>query len=74
VCFSMPVKMADNTKTLLAYHASEFIMAVKWNVLWYRPQVAAWVPDMFCNFYFSKNHKIGNNSTTYEAGEKVSLD
>jgi len=27
-------------------------------------QVAAWVPDMFCNFYLGKNHKIANNSTT----------
>jgi hypothetical protein len=33
-------------------------------------QVAACVPDMFCNFYFVKSHKIANNSTTAEAGEK----
>jgi hypothetical protein len=30
-------------------------------------QVAAWVPDMFCNFYFAKNYKIANNSTTADA-------
>ncbi len=30
-------------------------------------QVAAWVPDIFCNFYFVKNHKIANNSATTKA-------
>jgi hypothetical protein len=30
-------------------------------------QEAALVPDMFCNFYFVKNHKIANNSATTEA-------
>jgi hypothetical protein len=25
------------------------------------------VPDMFCNFYLVKNHKIANNSATAEA-------
>jgi hypothetical protein len=29
---------------------------------------------MFCNFYFVKNHKIGNNSTTTKAREKISTD
>jgi hypothetical protein len=24
-------------------------------------QVAAWFPDMFCNFYLMKNHKIAKN-------------
>jgi hypothetical protein len=33
-------------------------------------QVAASVPDMFCNFYLVKNHKIANNSATAEAREK----
>ncbi len=33
-------------------------------------QVAAWVPDMFCNFYLVKNHKIAKNSTTSKAREK----
>jgi hypothetical protein len=32
-------------------------------------QVAAWFPDMFCNFYLTKNHKIAKNSTTTKAGE-----
>ncbi len=31
-------------------------------------QVAPWVPDVFCNFYFAKNHKIAYNSATTEAG------
>jgi hypothetical protein len=35
-------------------------------------QVAALVPDMFCNFYLVKNHNIANNSATTEAGEKIS--
>jgi len=35
--------------------------------------VAALVADMFCNFYFVKNHKIANNSTTAEA-RKISTD
>jgi hypothetical protein len=36
-------------------------------------QVAAWLPDMFCNFYLAKNHKIAYNSTTTEA-KKISAD
>ncbi len=35
-------------------------------------QVAALVPDMFCNFYSTKNLKIANNSATTEATEKIS--
>ena len=37
-------------------------------------QVAAWVSDMFCNFYLAKNHKIAQNSTTTKASEKISTD
>jgi len=33
-------------------------------------QVAALVPDMFCNFYLTKNHKIAKNSATNEYREK----
>jgi hypothetical protein len=33
-------------------------------------QLAALVADMFCNFYFIKNHKISNNSTTADARDK----
>jgi hypothetical protein len=33
-------------------------------------QVAAWVPDMFCNFYQVKNPKIAKDSTTTKAKEK----
>jgi hypothetical protein len=32
--------------------------------------VAAWLPDMFYNFYLVKNHKIAINSTTTKAREK----
>jgi hypothetical protein len=32
-------------------------------------QVVDLVPDMFCNFYSVKNHKIANNSATTEARE-----
>ncbi len=34
-------------------------------------QVAAWVPDMFCNFYSVKNHKSAYNSTITNAREKI---
>jgi hypothetical protein len=37
-------------------------------------KVAAWVPDMFCNFYLVNNYKIAKNSTTTEAKEKISAD
>ncbi len=36
--------------------------------------VAAWFPDMFCNFYLVKNHKPDENSTTAKAREKISTD
>ncbi len=35
-------------------------------------QVAALVPDMFCNFHLLKNHKIVNNSPTTQAREEMS--
>jgi hypothetical protein len=31
-----------------------------------------WFPDMFCNFYLVKSHKIANNSPTTEARERIS--
>jgi hypothetical protein len=37
-------------------------------------QVAAWFPDMFCNFYLVKNYKIADNSTTAKAREKIRTD
>jgi hypothetical protein len=37
-------------------------------------QVAAWVPDMFCKFYFVESHKIATNSAATEAREKISTD
>jgi hypothetical protein len=33
-------------------------------------QVAALVPDMFCNFYIVKNHKKANDSANIGAREK----
>ncbi len=35
---------------------------------------AACIPDMFCNFYLSENHKIDNNSTITKAEVKMSED
>jgi len=32
--------------------------------------VAAWFPDMFCDIYMVKNHKIAENSTNAKAREK----
>ncbi len=37
-------------------------------------QVAAWVPDAFCNFYLVKNHEIDNNCPTTKGREKMSSD
>jgi len=36
--------------------------------------VAAWLPDMICNFYLAKKCKHANSSTTPEAIEKLSTD
>jgi hypothetical protein len=36
--------------------------------------VAAWVPDVFYNFYLVKNYKKEKNSTTAKASEKISTD
>jgi len=36
--------------------------------------VAEWFPDMFCNFYSVKIHKIAKNSATAKAREKISTD
>ncbi len=35
-------------------------------------QVAAWVPDMFCNICAVKSHKIANNLATTENRAKIS--
>jgi hypothetical protein len=29
-------------------------------------QVAAWIPDMFCNFYSVKNHKIAKKLNNHK--------
>ena len=36
--------------------------------------MAAWFPDMFCNFYLVKNHEIAKNSTATKTREKISTD
>jgi hypothetical protein len=36
--------------------------------------LAALFPDMFCNFYLVKNHRIADNSTTTKAREKIRTD
>jgi hypothetical protein len=36
--------------------------------------VAAWFPDLFCNFNLAKHHKIAKNSTTTKAREKICTD
>jgi len=37
-------------------------------------QLAAWVPDMFWNFYLLKIHNIADNSATTKAREKLSTE
>ncbi len=37
-------------------------------------QLAAWFPDMFCNFYVVKNYKIAENSTPIKARENISTE
>jgi hypothetical protein len=37
-------------------------------------QMAAWVTDMFYNFYLVHSHKIANNSATTEARTIISID
>jgi hypothetical protein len=37
-------------------------------------QMAAWVQDLFFNFYSVKNHQSANNSTNTEAREKIGTD
>ncbi len=37
-------------------------------------QVAAWFPDMFCDFQSIKNHRAAKNSSTTEAQEKICED
>jgi hypothetical protein len=36
--------------------------------------MAAWVQDLFFNFYTVKNHQSANNSTNTEAREKIGTD
>ncbi len=54
----------------------KFVLLFHWykSVAIFCRQVAAWVPDMFWNFYLVKNHKIANTTTTTDAREKMSTD
>ncbi len=36
--------------------------------------MVAWVPDMFCNFYFVKSYKIDNKLTNTATREKLNTD
>jgi hypothetical protein len=36
--------------------------------------VAAWIMDIFCNFYFMINDKTADNSTNTKARGKISTD
>ncbi len=51
------------------YYSNEGKSAVSFCYL-----VAACVSDLFCNFYFVKNHKIVSNSATANTRENVSTD
>jgi hypothetical protein len=48
--------------------AQKLLIKCWWN--WH--QVAAWVSDMFCNFYLVKNYRIANNLAATGAREKIS--
>jgi hypothetical protein len=37
-------------------------------------QVAAWFPEMLCNFNLAKRQKIANNSSTTETRVKTSVN
>ncbi len=37
-------------------------------------QVAAWFPNILCNFYLVKNEKIAKSSTNTKARYKISRD
>jgi hypothetical protein len=41
--------------------------------LYYKLQVAAWSPYMFCNFHFVDNHLIATFLTATEAKEKMDV-
>ncbi len=59
---------ASNPAKVIQHH-NQHILAAR-----FCRKVAAWVSDMFWNFYLGKNNKIANNSTTMKARENVSLD
>ncbi len=52
----------------------EYILIKDKSVASFCHQVAAWVPDLFRNFYLVNNHTNENNSTTTIATEKVTAD
>ncbi len=62
-----PIKTSNVTE--LSWFNSNFSMRGK-SAASFCGQVAALVPDMFCNFYLVKYHKIDNSSATNKAREK----
>jgi hypothetical protein len=55
------------------YKASEFNEGI--SAASFCQQVAAWFPDMLCNFYLVKNHKIDlKNQQTLKLEKKMSTD
>ncbi len=56
--------------TRVTQHEQEYLYYDKSAASLYR-KVAAWVLDIFCNFYLVKNHKIANDSTTAQARGNV---
>ncbi len=64
-------KMSANKALMFNKPATTMINQDKSAVRFSHP-VAAWAPDIFCNFYSVKSHKIDNNLATTEAREKLS--
>jgi hypothetical protein len=77
----MSADISNNTKKLFLrmFNAIDFFNVIsRKKIVALRPsfccQVAAWFPDMFCNFYLVKNHKIAHTLTTNKARKKVITD
>jgi hypothetical protein len=60
-------KIGMATKVLATdHHHGNLTLVIYCGIFITLTQVAAWVPDMFCNFNIVKNCKMANNSrTTY---------
>jgi len=67
---SLNIYLKRHLSSIASYHSSNQGKSAAR----FRHQAAAWIPDMFCNFYLVKSHNIANNSATAEAREKMSAD